>query len=65
MTNLKETKVYKVNLQEYPKEIGDEIIDIPSAEIINSEKKVKDLLKQTKAFTRKNFPNYCLSAITL
>ncbi|MCD4697103.1 MAG: N-6 DNA methylase [Bacteroidales bacterium] len=55
MTNLKETKIFKVNLEKYPKEIGDEIIDIPNAEIINSEKKVKDLLKQTKAFTREEF----------
>lgn len=55
MTNLKETKVFKVNLEKFPKEIGDEIIDIPNAEIINSEKKVKDLLKQTKAFTREEF----------
>jgi len=55
MTNLKETKVFKVNLEKYPKEIGDEIIDIPNAEIINSEKKVKDLLKQTKSFTREEF----------
>lgn len=53
-TNIKETKVFKVVKGEIPNFL-DEIIDIPSADIINSEKKVQDLLKQTKAFTREEF----------
>lgn len=53
-TNIKETKVFKVVKGEIPNYL-DEIIDIPNADIINSEKKVQDLLKQTKAFTREEF----------
>lgn len=56
-TNLKQTKVFKVNLDGYPKDLEDEILDIPSAKDINNEKKIKDLLTQTKAFTRDEFSN--------
>lgn len=53
-TNLKETKVFKVIKGEIPKAL-DEIIDIPDAKSLNDDKKVKELLTQTKAFTREEF----------
>ncbi|TVZ07843.1 type I restriction enzyme M protein [Cellulophaga sp. RHA_52] len=53
-TNIKETKVFKVNTK-FPKDLGEEIIDIPDAKSVNNEKKIKELLKQTKAFTRDEF----------
>ena len=54
-TNLKQTKVFKVNQEGFPQDLDDEVIDIPDASIINNAKKVDDLLKQTKAFTRDEF----------
>jgi type I restriction enzyme M protein len=56
-TNLKHTKVFKVNLEGFPKDLEDEILDIPSNVDLNNEKKIKDLLTQTKAFTRDEFSN--------
>ncbi|MGI4022522.1 MAG: N-6 DNA methylase [Janthinobacterium lividum] len=56
-TNLKHTKVFKVNLEGYPKDLEDEILDIPSYDDLKNEKKIKDLLTQTKAFTRDEFSN--------
>lgn len=53
-TNLKETRIFKVVKGKIPKQL-DEVIDIPKAKIINNDKKVKELLKQTKAFTRDEF----------
>lgn len=53
-TNLKETRVFKVVKGELPKKL-EEIVDIPTAEIATDEKKVKELLNQTKAFTRDEF----------
>ena len=53
-TNLKETRIFKVIKGELPKKL-EEIVDIPSAENATNEKKVKDLLNQTKAFTRDEF----------
>lgn len=53
-TNLKETRVFKVAKGELPKKL-EEIVDIPSAEIATDAKKVKELLNQTKAFTRDEF----------
>ena len=53
-TNLKETRVFKVVKGELPKKL-EEIVDIPSAEIATDEKKVKELLNQTKSFTRDEF----------
>ena len=53
-TNLKETRIFKVVKGKIPKQL-DEVIDIPKARIINNDKKVKELLKQTKAFTRDEF----------
>ena len=38
-TNLKQTKVFKVNLEGFPKDLGDEILDIPSLEELNDKKK--------------------------
>lgn len=54
MTNLKETKIFKVVKGEMPKRL-EEIVDIPTAEAATDEKKVKELLSQTKAFTRDEF----------
>ena len=53
-TNLKGTRIFKVIKGELPKKL-EEIVDIPSAENATNEKKVKDLLNQTKAFTRDEF----------
>ena len=53
-TNLKETRIFKVIKGEIPKKL-EEIVDIPSAEVATDEKKVKELLNQTKAFTRDEF----------
>lgn len=53
-SNMKETKVFKVIKGKIPKRL-DEIIDIPKASIINNNKKIEELLKQTKAFTRDEF----------
>lgn len=53
-TNLKETRIFKVVKGELPKKL-EEIVDIPTAEMANNEKKVKELLNQTKAFTRDEF----------
>ena len=46
-TNLKETRIFKVVKGKIPKKL-EEIIDIPKADIVNNEKKIADLLKQTK-----------------
>ena len=53
-TNLKETRIFKVVKGEIPKKL-EEIVDIPSAEAANNEKKINELLSQTKAFTRDEF----------
>lgn len=53
-TNLKETKIFKVVKGEIPKRL-DEVVNIPDAKIINDERKISELLKQTKAFTRDEF----------
>lgn len=53
-TNVKETKIFKVIKGEIPKRL-DEVINIPDSKIINNEKEVRELLKQTKSFTRKEF----------
>ena len=53
-TNLKETRVFKVNKGKLPKRL-EEIIDIPKADELTNAKKLKELLSQTKAFTRDEF----------
>lgn len=53
-TNVKETKIFKVVKGEIPKRL-DEVINIPDAKIIDDDKKINELLKQTKAFTRDEF----------
>ncbi|MDO4229343.1 MAG: N-6 DNA methylase, partial [Capnocytophaga sp.] len=53
-TNLKETKIFRVIKGHKPKKL-EEIINIPTAEELKSEKKINELLKQTKAFTRDEF----------
>lgn len=54
-TNLKQTKVFKVNLDEYHKDVGDEILDIPSLEELNDKKKLQEVMNRTKSFTRDEF----------
>jgi len=53
-TNDKETRIFKVIRGEIPQKL-EEIVDIPTADIATNEKKVKELLNQTKAFTRDEF----------
>jgi type I restriction enzyme M protein len=53
-SNLKETRIFKVLKGKIPKKL-EEIVDIPNAEIASNSKKVEELLKQTKAFTRDEF----------
>jgi len=53
-TNEKETKIFKVIKGEIPKRL-DEVVNIPDSKIINDDKKISELLKQTKAFTRDEF----------
>ena len=53
-TNIKETRVFRVVEGEIPNRL-EEIADIPTAEIATDEKKVNELLNQTKAFTRDEF----------
>lgn len=53
-TNLKETRIFKVVKGKIPKRL-EEVVNIPDAKIINDEKKVNELLRQTKAFTRDEF----------
>lgn len=54
-TNLKQTKVFKVNLKGFPKDLGDEILDIPSLEELNDKKKLQEIMNRTKSFTRDEF----------
>ncbi len=53
-TNEKETKFFKVLEDRLPLEI-DEIIDIPKAEDADNEKKINEILAQTKTFTKDEF----------
>ena len=53
-TNLKETKIFQVIKGKIPKRLK-EIIDIPNFSMVNNDKKIEELLKQTKSFTRDEF----------
>lgn len=53
-TNLKDTKFFKVVKGMMPKEL-DEIVELPHAKDLSNEKKIKELLSKTKAFTRDEF----------
>lgn len=53
-TNLKETRIFKVVEDAMPKKL-EEIADIPSADIVDDDKKIKAMLLQTKVFTRDEF----------
>jgi type I restriction enzyme M protein len=53
-TNLKETRIFRVIQGKIPKKL-EEVINIPDAKTVNNSKKVEELLKQTKAFTRDEF----------
>src|SRR5690606_10380626 len=50
----KETRIFKVVKGLIPKRL-EEIVNIPNATEIKSDKKIDELLKQTKAFTRDEF----------
>lgn len=51
---MKETRVFRVVKGKLPKRL-EEIVDIPKADDLNNAKKIKELLSQTKAFTRDEF----------
>lgn len=53
-TNLKETRVFKIVEGKISKRLK-EIVDIPKAIDLINEKKIKDLLSQTKTFNRDEF----------
>lgn len=53
-TNLKETRIFKVVEDAMPKKL-EEIADIPSADMVDDDKKIKAMLLQTKAFSRDEF----------
>lgn len=53
-TNLKETRIFKVVKGKIPKKL-EEIVDIPKADDLGNAKKIKELLEQTKEFTRDEF----------
>lgn len=53
-TNLKETRIFKVIKGKIPKKL-EEIVDIPKADDLGNAKKIKELLEQTKEFTRDEF----------
>ena len=53
-TNLKNTKYFRVNPDAMP-DVLDEIIEIPKASELNNERKIQELLNQTKVFTRDDF----------
>ncbi len=54
-TNLKQTKVFKINLDSLSDDILTEIRDIPKASKANNSKEIEMLFKQDKVFTRKEF----------
>jgi len=43
----------------------EEVVNIPNANIVNDEKKINELLKQTKAFTRDEFSKLLSNATIL
>ncbi len=53
-TNLKETRVFKVDKDKLPKTL-EEIVDIPIASELNNSKRIKEILNQTKTFTLEGF----------
>lgn len=53
-TNNKETKYFNVDKSMMPKHL-EEIITIPKRSEINNEKRIKEILSQTKTFTREEF----------
>lgn len=53
-TNQKETRIFKVVRGKIPKKL-EEVVNIPDAKTAANEKKINELLKQTKAFTRDEF----------
>lgn len=53
-TNLKETRIFKVVKGKIPKKL-EEIVDIPKEKDATNDKRIKELLLQTKAFTRDEF----------
>ena len=58
-TNNKETKYFNVDKSMMPKRL-EEIITIPKKSEINNDKRVKEILSQTKTFTREEFTTLLL-----
>lgn len=59
-TNEKETKYFKILENKLPDEL-DEIVNIPLAKDLENERKIAELLEQTKKFTRDEFQNLLFS----
>lgn len=53
-SNLKETRIFRIIKGKIPNRL-EEIVDIPKASAVNNTKKIDELLKQTKVFTRDEF----------
>lgn len=53
-TNLKETRIFKVIKGHVPKQL-EEVVNIPTAQEVKDKKKINELLRKTKAFTRDEF----------
>lgn len=58
-TNNRETKYFNVDKNSLPKEL-EEIVTIPKASETEDEKRIKDILSQTKTFTRDEFTTLLL-----
>lgn len=58
-TNLKETRIFRVIKGEDSKKL-EEIVDIPSATDASNDKRIKELLSQTKTFMRDEFSKLLL-----
>lgn len=58
-TNLKETRIFRVIKGEDSKKL-EEIVDIPSAKDASNDKRIKELLSQTKTFMRDEFSKLLL-----
>lgn len=58
-TNFKETRIFRVIKDEDSKKL-EEIVDIPSAKDASNDKRIKELLSQTKTFMRDEFSKLLL-----
>lgn len=58
-TNNRETKYFNVDKDYLPKNL-EEIVTIPKAEEVNNDNRIKEILSQTKTFTREEFTRLLL-----